>query len=104
MSPDETRSAPRKRAWKALVVCLACVFGLIMITLVLLAMPAKREPEPVTVSFLKWTNSWPPSESKIMNVFPSGGGAPVTFTRAPGRKQLVFEGSNGLPQQIVFSA
>ena len=79
---------------------LACVFALIAIMAGLLAVPPKKDA--VAVSFLHWTNSWP-RETKMFTVYQTNG-TPITFIREPGRKQILFEVSNGLPRHIWFQA
>src|SRR5690348_12894961 len=74
MSFDAASSEPRKRSWKRLIIVLACVVA--VITIVLLAIPPKKEP--VKVWFVRATNEL-------------------------GVKKLVLEGTNGLPREIQFA-
>jgi hypothetical protein len=73
MTPDELPSPPRKASWKRWTLVLACAVA--VVTIVSLAIPPK--PEPVKVWFVRATNEG-------------------------GVKRLVFEGTNGVPRQIVF--
>jgi hypothetical protein len=75
MTSDAASTQPRKRAWKRLIVALACVAA--VVTIVLLANIPKKEP--VTVWFVRSTGS-------------------------PGHKVLVFQGTNGTPREIQFGA
>jgi hypothetical protein len=75
MTPDALPSPPRKRSWKVLIVALACVVA--VITIVFLASAPKKEP--VKVWFAGYTNLY-------------------------GRKQLVFQGTNGSPRAITYFA
>src|ERR1043166_847574 len=73
MSSDAASSEPRKRRWKAWLIGLACVVA--AATIALLASAPK--PEPVRVWFVRATNEL-------------------------GVKKLVFEGTNGLPRQVLI--
>jgi hypothetical protein len=75
MTPDELPSPPRKASWRRLLLVLACVVA--VTTIALLAITPKKEP--VKVWFVRSTN-------------------------ASGVKTLVFQGTNGVPTQILFYA
>jgi hypothetical protein len=75
MTSEAASTPPRKRSWKPLIVALACVAAVTIIAL--LANTPKNEP--VTVRFVRSTNEM-------------------------GEKKLVFEGTNGLPRGIMYSA
>ena len=75
MIPDAASSEPRKRSWKRWIVALACVVAVAIVAL--LANTPKKEP--VKVWFVNSTNHF-------------------------GYKELVFQGTNGIPRQIWLSA
>jgi hypothetical protein len=75
MTLDAGTSQPRKRSWKRLIVVLACV--VVVTTIALLASAPKKEPVKV------WF---------------------VCSTNYGHHEKLVFEGTNGLPEGIGFSA
>jgi hypothetical protein len=73
MTPDELPSPPRKVSWKRWTLVLACVLA-IAVAVLFLKTPT---PEPVSVWFVRSTNY-------------------------NGQKMLLFKGTNGLPERIVY--